>query len=100
MSTWDSSTFQENQVPFEQVLFKEHTIECEIIVQYQTTLRNKFKVVDQKPFHPFFPSEVSFCMLHSSQLDLRLGRIELFPETVMPDKDEIDHGVEQSDNEA
>jgi hypothetical protein len=65
------------------------------------TLKNKFNILEHKPFHPFTtPSELvlACCILHNWILGS--GEDKLFPETVVSDQVETYHGVEQSDNEA
>ena len=66
-------------------------------------LKNRFKILDQKPFHPF-PNQVKLvlacCSLHNSILGW--GVDEFFPdeEDVPPDTDDVGHGVESHNQEA
>jgi hypothetical protein len=66
-------------------------------------LKNRFKILDQKPFHTF-PTQVKLvlacCILHNWILGW--GEDEYVPDVddVTPDGDDCGHGVEQGDIQA
>jgi hypothetical protein len=66
-------------------------------------LKNRFKILDQKPFHTF-PTQVKLvlacCILHNWILGW--GEDEYVPnvDDVTPDGDDSGHGVEQGDIQA
>ncbi|XP_071674302.1 uncharacterized protein [Lolium perenne] len=112
MPTWNSTSLQENKVPHQRVLYEAPTSECERVVQPQTlslivtierafaALKNRFKVIDQKPFHTF-DTQVNLvlacCILHNWILGW--GKDEFFEEVITFDEVETGHGVEAGDND-
>jgi hypothetical protein len=66
-------------------------------------LKNRFKILDQKPFHTF-PTQVKLvlacCILHNWILGW--GKDKYVPDVddVTPDGDDSGHGVEQGDIQA
>jgi hypothetical protein len=64
-------------------------------------LKNRFKVLDQKPFHTFDTQVklvLACCILHNWILGW--GEDEFFEEVVTFDEVETDHGVDAGDNDA
>ncbi|KAK1664079.1 hypothetical protein QYE76_052238 [Lolium multiflorum] len=64
-------------------------------------LNNRFKVLDQKPFHTFDPQVkliLACCILHNWILGW--GEDEFFEEVVTFDEVETDHGMDAGDNDA
>jgi hypothetical protein len=63
--------------------------------------KNRFKVLNQKPFHTFNTQVklvLTCCILHN--WNLCWGKDEFFEEVVTFDEVETDHGVDAGDNDA
>jgi hypothetical protein len=65
-----------------------------------SALNNRFKVVDQKPFHTY-EAQVKLVLtsfiLHN--WTLAWGEYDYFPHTVVPGEAETSYGVDQGDSE-
>jgi hypothetical protein len=65
-------------------------------------LKNRFKILDQKPFHTF-PTQVklvlAYCILHNSILGWGEDNYVPGKAEIIPDDVETGHGVEQGDTQ-
>ena len=64
-------------------------------------MKNRFKILDQKPFHTYevqVKLVLACCILHNWILGWSLD--ELVSKEVVPDEVETGHGMQQGDNDA